>query len=189
MLMPTAAATTSALRSKVRGHPRGSVDEIAFGVGQDHVAHGLVIFDVAGAAAEVAVERLGDQAFEAVARHRRFRQPLEQDLALVQEAGGAVAALEREVLDEGLLQRRTVRRSWRGLRRCGSSCRRKLAADTTQVGLVWLVPSGLSTMTAQLRHCAAPQPNLVPVMPRYSRRKSFMREIVAHLGRARGPVR
>ena len=29
-------------------------------------------------------------------------------------------------------------------------------------------------MTAQLRHCAAPQPNLVPVMPRYSRRKSFI---------------
>ena len=50
----------------------------------------------------------------------------------------------------------------------------KLAAETMQVGLVWLVPSGLSTITAQLRHCAAPQPNLVPVIPRYSRRKSFI---------------
>jgi hypothetical protein len=50
----------------------------------------------------------------------------------------------------------------------------KFAAGTTQVGMVWLVPSGLSTMTAQLRHCAAPQPNLVPVIPRYSRRKSFI---------------
>jgi len=35
----------------------------------------------------------------------------------------------------------------------------KLAAGTPQVGLVMLVPSGLSMMTAQLRHCAAPQPN------------------------------
>ena len=43
-------------------------------------------------------------------------------------------------------------------------------AGTMQVGLVKLVPSGPSTMTAQLRHCAAPQPNLVPVRPRYSRK-------------------
>ncbi len=42
------------------------------------------------------------------------------------------------------------------------------------VGVVWLVPSGLSMITAQLRHCASPQPNLVPVRPRYSRRKSFI---------------
>ena len=59
----------------------------------------------------------------------------------------------------------------------------KLAAGTTQVGLVWLVPSGLSTMTAQLRHCAAPQPNLVPVMPRYSRRIVVHRQVVADLDR------
>src|SRR5436190_22849293 len=47
-------------------------------------------------------------------------------------------------------------------------------AGTTQVGLVKLDPSGSSMITAQLRHCAAPQPNLVPVSPRYSRRKSFI---------------
>src|SRR5216683_1026698 len=50
----------------------------------------------------------------------------------------------------------------------------KFTAGTTQVGMLWLVPSGLSTITAQLRHCAAPQPNLVPVIPRYSRKKSFI---------------
>src|SRR5207247_6693828 len=50
----------------------------------------------------------------------------------------------------------------------------KLTAGTMHVGLVWLVPSASSTITEQLRHCAAPQPNLVPVSPRYSRRKSFI---------------
>ena len=35
-----------------------------------------------------------------------FAQPLEQHLALVEKARGAIAALEREMLDEGLLQRR-----------------------------------------------------------------------------------
>jgi hypothetical protein len=29
-------------------------------------------------------------------------------------------------------------------------------------------------ITAQLRHCPAPQPNFVPVSPRLSRKKSFM---------------
>ena len=50
----------------------------------------------------------------------------------------------------------------------------KAIAGITQVGEVRLVPSSLSTMIAQLRHCAAPQPNLVPVMPSISRRKSFI---------------
>ena len=57
-----------------------------------------------------------------------------------------------------------------------------------QVGLVWLVPSGLSTITAQLRHCAAPQPNLVPVMPEVFAQEIVHRQIVAHVrsGRGRG---
>jgi len=63
------------------------------------------------------------------------------------------------MLDEGLLQH-------------GELAVLRMAA--TQVGLVWQVPSGLSMITAQLKHCARPQPNLVPVNPRYSRRKSFI---------------
>src|ERR1700676_31734 len=50
----------------------------------------------------------------------------------------------------------------------------KFTAETTQVGCVKLVPAGLSTITAQLRHWAAPQPNFVPVKPRNSRKKSFI---------------
>src|SRR4051812_30379644 len=82
--------------------------EIAFGVRQDHVAHGLMIFDIAGATAEVSVERFGDGLLELDACDRCLRQTLQQHLALVQEAGGAIAALEREVLDERLLQRREL---------------------------------------------------------------------------------
>ena len=109
--------------------------EIAFGIGQDHIAHGLVIFDVAGAAADMAVERLGD----GVSRDRRAppapSPALQQHLALVEEARGAIAALEREMLDEGLLQRRQF-----AVLRMPSTVRMdlpsKLAAETTQVGLV-----------------------------------------------------
>ena len=46
--------------------------------------------------------------FEIVPRHRRSRKALQQDLTFVQESGGAIAALEREVLDEGLLQDREL---------------------------------------------------------------------------------
>src|ERR1700736_6639796 len=70
--------------------------EIAFRIGQDHVPHRLMIFDVAGTAAEMAVERVGDGFLQLRALDRLFRQALQQHLGLVQEAGGAVAALERE---------------------------------------------------------------------------------------------
>src|SRR5207302_2020864 len=36
------------------------LDQVALRIGKNHVAHGLVIFDVAGAAAEVAIERLSN---------------------------------------------------------------------------------------------------------------------------------
>src|SRR6476661_3061542 len=78
--------------------------QIAFGIREDHVTYRLVILDVAGATAEVAIERLGNRSFEIGARHRLLRETLQQDLALVQEAGGAIAALERKMLDECLLQ-------------------------------------------------------------------------------------
>jgi len=79
--------------------------QIALGIGEDHVADRLVIFDVAGAAADVSVERLSNRLFERGTRHRFFRQTLQQDLGFVQEAGRAVATLEREIVNEGLLKR------------------------------------------------------------------------------------
>ncbi len=58
----------------------------------------------------------------------------------------------------------------------------KLAAGRMHVGLVSLVPSGLSTITAQLRHCATPQPNLVRVSQILAQ-KVVHRQFVAHLER------
>src|SRR5262249_39569302 len=75
-------------------------------IGENHVAHGLMIFDVAGAAAEVTVERLGDGFLKLGARNAFLFQPLEQDLTFVKKACGAVAALKGKVSDEGFLQDR-----------------------------------------------------------------------------------
>src|SRR5438105_6242536 len=54
------------------------------------------------------VERIRNGLLQRLAWHRRARQALEQHLALVEEAGGAIAALEGEVADEGLLQHREL---------------------------------------------------------------------------------
>ena len=54
----------------------------------------------------MAIERFGDGVFEISALHGRLGQTLQQNLPLVEEARGAIAALEGEVPDEGLLQRR-----------------------------------------------------------------------------------
>src|SRR5437763_16929614 len=80
------------------------LDQVALRIGENDVAHGLVIFDVVGAAAKVAIERPSNGFFEIGARDRLFRQPLQQDLSLIQEPGSAIAALEREVIDDALLQ-------------------------------------------------------------------------------------
>src|SRR6187431_1955694 len=80
--------------------------EIAFGIRQDHIPHRLMVFEVAGAAADMAIERFSDGVFEISALHGRLGQTLQQDLPLVEKARGAVAALEGEVPNEGLLQRR-----------------------------------------------------------------------------------
>ena len=55
--------------------PRGPITvlhEIASGIREDHVAHRLVVFDIAGAAAEMAIERFGDGLLQLVTRHRRL---------------------------------------------------------------------------------------------------------------------
>src|SRR5262245_8724980 len=78
--------------------------EIASRIGKNHGPHGFVIFDVTGAATQMTVERLGNGLLKVRPRHRLLRQTLEQNLALVQESGRTVAALERKMLDEGFLQ-------------------------------------------------------------------------------------
>src|SRR5262249_49856286 len=80
--------------------------EITSWIGLNHGAHGLVIFDVAAAAAQVSVERLGNGLLEVIPRHRIALQTLEQHLAFVQKARGKVAALEGKMRDKRLLQRR-----------------------------------------------------------------------------------
>src|SRR5262245_546336 len=50
------------------------------------------------------IQRLGNGLLKICPRHALLRQTLEQNLALVQESGRTVPALERKVLDEGLLQ-------------------------------------------------------------------------------------
>ena len=63
-----------------------------------------MIFDVAGATADMAVERLSDGFLKLGTCHRLFRQTLKQNLALVQKARGAVAALKGKMVDKSLLQ-------------------------------------------------------------------------------------
>src|ERR1700730_5843287 len=87
---------------------RSAPYEIAMRIGENYVAHSLVIFDITGAAAKMAVERFSDGPLELGARHRPFRQTLQQHLTLVQESGSAIAALERKMFDEALLQNRKL---------------------------------------------------------------------------------
>src|SRR5262245_62473924 len=68
----------------------------------------MVIFDVTGATAQMAVERLGNRLLEICSRHRLLRQTLQQNLPLVQKAGGAISTLKREMLNESFLQNRKL---------------------------------------------------------------------------------
>jgi hypothetical protein len=114
-----------------------------------------MVFDVAGAATDVPVKRLRNRPLEFGARHRRLGETFQQNLRFVQESRGAIAALESKVIDEGLLQGgefTAFRMAFGGPDRLSVERRRR-----DDLGLVSLVPSALSTMTAQLRHCAAPQ--------------------------------
>src|SRR6266478_9902494 len=67
-----------------------------------------MIFDVAGATAQVPVQRLSNGFLEIRSRHWLLRQTLQQNLALVQEPWGAIAALKSKMLDESLLQNRKL---------------------------------------------------------------------------------
>src|SRR5262245_50734383 len=54
------------------------------------------------------IQRLGNGPLEICPRHPLLRQTLKQNLPLVQESGRTVAALEREMLNEGFLQNRKL---------------------------------------------------------------------------------
>src|SRR5262249_43352446 len=75
---------------------------------------------VTGTAAEMAVKGLRDSFVKIGARHGLFYQALQEDLSLVQKAGSAIAALEREVFNETLLQRREF--ACLGMALDGSDC-------------------------------------------------------------------
>src|ERR1700687_476349 len=64
--------------------------QIESGIREDHVTHGLMVLDIAGAAADVPVEGLLDGFLQLSACHRLLCQTLQQDLALIQKAGGAI---------------------------------------------------------------------------------------------------
>src|SRR5262245_5616594 len=55
----------------------GSLDQVAIWIGENDGTHGLVIFDVAGTAAEMAVERLPDGFVEIAVGHALFCQALQ----------------------------------------------------------------------------------------------------------------
>jgi hypothetical protein len=94
-----------------------------------------MIFDVAGATAEMAVERLGNGLLKVGARHAPLRQPFEQHLSFVEKTRGAIPALKGEMLDEGFLQDRSSPfLAWPSTVRIDLPL--KLAAETMQVGLV-----------------------------------------------------
>jgi len=73
--------------------------QIAAGIRQYHGAHGLVIFDVTGAAAQMTVERFGNRFLKIGARNLLLCQTFEQNLALVDEAGGTVTGLKGEAFE------------------------------------------------------------------------------------------
>src|SRR5437588_13131111 len=81
--------------------------KITLRIGEDHIAHRLMIFDVARATAEMAVQRLGDGFLKLGARHALSRQTFEQHLAFVEEAGRAVTALKGKMIADSYLQNRT----------------------------------------------------------------------------------
>src|ERR1700741_1662963 len=105
----------------------------------------------------MAVERVGDGLLEVCPRHRLLRQTLEQNLALIDEAGGTVAALESEVLDERLLQRRKLailRMAFHGANRLAVEAHRRDDAGRAGVaGAVGIIDDDRATQA--LRHAAA----------------------------------
>src|SRR5829696_1733131 len=162
MLVATARTATASWERNSDFMPRSPARslagcEIAFGIRQDHIPHGLVVFDVAGAAADMAIERFSDGVFEIGALHGRLGQALQQNLPFIEEARGAVAALEREMLDEGFLQRRqfvALRMSFDGADGLAvKACRRGDAGRAGVAGAIGIIDDHGATQA--LRGAAA----------------------------------
>src|SRR5450432_1423983 len=185
---PPAPASEPASRISSSPYPRGrSLDgrKIALGISEDHIPHRLVIFDVAGTAAEVAVERVSDGGLQFRALDRLFRQTFQQYLGLVQEARGAVAALEREMFDEGFLKRGKLAISgvaFDGSDRLAVEARRR--HDTGRAGVAGAVRIIDDHRTAQALRGAAAE--FGAGHAKMLAQKIVHGQFVAHLGRSEG---
>src|SRR3954469_21851305 len=164
---------------------RQRLRQVASRIRQDHGAHGLVVLDVTGAATQVAVERLGDGLVEVGPRDRLLRQTLEQNLPLVQETGGTVAALKSKMRDERLLQNGKLAvlgvAFHRADRLAVEACRRNDAGGAGVAGPVRIIDDDRATQA--LRGAAA---KLGAGHPEILAQEIVHRQLVAHLARAVG---
>ena len=94
----------------------------------------------------------------AISSPRRRRVAVEQCLGRDQDAGQAIAALARLLVEKGLLQRVRAGPACPILRSSGFPCRRRPRAACRRIS-----PARPSTSTMQQPHCSRPQPNLVPI--------------------------
>src|ERR1700722_3671361 len=165
------------------GGPGHALGQVALRIGQDHVADGLVIFDVAGATAQMAVERFENGFLELATRHRLQSQAFQQDLPLVQETRRAVAALKGEMLDERRLQRGQLAilgMAFDGADRLAvEACRRDDAGRAGEARPVGIVDDHRATQA--LRGAAA---ELGAGHAEVLAQEIVQGEIVAHVGRA-----
>src|SRR5262245_50870996 len=129
------------------------------------------------------VERLGNGLLEVRSRHRLLRQTLQQNLSLVQKAGGAISTLKREMLDESFLQNRKFT-----VLCMAFDCADSLAVElrsrdhTGRHGLAR--PVGIindDRATQALRSAAA---ELGPGHPEILAQEIVHRQVVSHLARA-----
>src|ERR1700730_4520501 len=97
----------------------------------------------------MAIESIPDRFVEVSAFHRRFRQALQQHLALVQKPGRAIAALERKMFHESLLQHGKLPVLCMALDRAdrlaGEACRRNDARRAGLAGPVGVVDDHCAT--------------------------------------------
>src|SRR5215831_8882617 len=106
----------------------------------------------------MAVEGLRDGFFEIGAQRGLFCQTLQEDLSLVQKAGSAIAALERVVFDETLLQRREF--ACLGMALDGSDrlpVKADCGHDTGRLGVARPVRIIDNHYTTQALGCATPE--------------------------------
>src|SRR6266446_80521 len=79
-----------------------------FWIGEDHLAQGSVIADIAGAAADMAVHRLEYARLHLCPRRRSSDEALDEHLRLVDETRRAVAALEGKMVKKRGLHSRKL---------------------------------------------------------------------------------